>query len=53
MYSQKQGKFTTFEALFDLHGCFVYLIMFQILENLVGNVSVIYRDLIKAKDLRL
>ena len=52
-YPQKQGKFTTFEALFDLHGCFVYLIMFQIFENLVGNVSVIYRDLIKAKDLRL
>ena len=52
-YPQKQGKFTTFEALFDLHGCFVYLIMLQIFENLVGNVSVIYRDLIKAKDLRL
>ena len=26
-YPQKQGKYTTFEALFDLHGCFVYIIM--------------------------
>ena len=40
-YPQKQGKFTTFEALFDLHGCFVYIIMLQIFRNLVGNVSVI------------
>ena len=40
-YPQKQGKFTTFEALFDLHGCFVYIIMLQIFGNLVRNVSVI------------
>ena len=52
-YPQKQGKFTTFEALFDLHGCFVYIIMIQIFWNVVEYVSVIYRKLIKAEDLRL
>ena len=52
-YLQKQGKFTTFEALFDVHGCFVYIIMLQIFGNIVGNVSTIYRKLIKAVDLRL
>ena len=52
-YPQKQGKFTTFEALFDLHGCFVCIIMLQIIIKLVGIVSVIYIKLIKAKDLRL
>ena len=49
-YPQKQVKFTTFEALFDLHGCFVYIIVLQIFRNLVGNVSVIYRKLIKMVD---
>ena len=53
MYPQKQVKFTTFEALFDLHGCFMYIIMLQIFGNIVGNVSKIYRELIKAEDLRL
>ena len=52
-YSQKQVKFTTFEALFVLHGCFMYIIMLQIVNNLVGNVSVIYRKIIKAEYLRL
>ena len=47
-YPQNQGKFTTFEALFDLHGCFVYIIMLQIFGNIVGNVSTIYKKLIKA-----
>ena len=53
MYPQKQGKFTTFEAHFDLHGCFVYIIMLQIFKSTVGNVSVSYRKPIKAEDLRL
>ena len=52
-YPQKQGKFTTFEALFDFHGYFMYIIMLQIFGNIVGNVSTIYRELIKAEDLRL
>ena len=52
-YPQKQGKFTTFEALFDLHGHFVYTIMLQIFIKLVGRVSVIYIRLIRAVDLRL
>ena len=52
-YPQKQGKFTTFEALFDLYGCFVYIIMLQIFRNIVGNVSVSYRKPIKVEDLRL
>ena len=52
-YSQKQVKFTTFEALFVLHGYFMYIIMLQIIESLVGNVSRIYIKPIKAEDLRL
>ena len=52
-YPQKQGKFITFEVLFDLHGCFVYIIVLKIFRNLAGNVSMIYRKLIKAEDLRL
>ena len=40
-YPQKQGKFTTFEALFDLHGYFLYIIVLQIFRNIVENVSVI------------
>ena len=52
-YSQKQVKFTTFEAHFDLHGCFVYIIMLQIFRNIVGHVSVSCRKPIKAEDLRL
>ena len=52
-YLQRQGKFTTFEALFDLHGCFVYINETQIFIKLAGHVSVIYRKLIKAVDLRL
>ena len=52
-YLQKQGKFTTFEALFDLYGCFVYIITLQIFRNLAEDVSVIYIKLIKAEDLRL
>ena len=52
-YPQKQGKFTTIEALFDLHGYFMYIIMLQIFRNIVGNVSTIYKKLIKAEDLRL
>ena len=52
-YPQKQVKFTTFEAHFDLHGCFVYIIMLQIFKTTVGNVSVSYRKPIKAEDLRL
>ena len=52
-YPQKQVKFTTFEALFVLHGYFMYIIMLQIIINLVCNVSTIYRKLIKADDLRL
>ena len=52
-YPQKQHKFTTFEALFDLHGCFVYIIALQIFRSLACNVSVIYRKLIKAEYLRL
>ena len=51
-YSQKQVKFTTFEAHFDLHGCFVYIIMLQIFKNIVGQVSVSYKKPIKAEDLR-
>ena len=42
-YPQKQGKFTTFEALFDLHGCFVYINKLQIFVNIAEYVSVIYR----------
>ena len=52
-YPQKQVKFTTFEALFVLHGYFMYITMLQIIRNLVCNVSTIYRKLIKAEDLRL
>ena len=52
-YPQKQGKFTTFEALFDLHGCFVYIIILQIFIKLVGYVSVIYSKQIRAIYLRL
>ena len=52
-YPQKLSKFTTFEALFDFHGSFMYIIMLQIFGNIVGNVSTIYRELIKAEDLRL
>ena len=47
-YPQKQGKFTSFEALFDFHGYFMYIIMLQIFGNIVGNVSTIYKKLIKA-----
>ena len=50
---QKQGKFTIFEALFDLHGYFMYISMLQIFENLVESVSAIYRKIIKMVDLRL
>ena len=52
-YPQKQGKFTTFEALFDLHGYFMYIIVLKIFRSLAGNVSMIYKKLIKAEDLRL
>ena len=52
-YSQKQVKFTTFEAHFDLHGCFVYIIMLKIFRNIVGHVSVSYRKPIKVEYLRL
>ena len=52
-YPQKQGKFTTFEALFDLYGCFVYIIALQIFRNLAEDVSVIYIKLITAVDLGL
>ena len=52
-YPQKQVKFTTFEALFVLHGYFMYITMLQIIRNLVCNVSTIYRKLIKAVYLRL
>ena len=52
-YSRKQVKFTTFKALFVLHGYFMYITMLQIIRNLVCNVSTIYRKLIKAEDLRL
>ena len=52
-YPQKQGKFTTFEALFDLYGCFVYIITLQIFRNLAEDVSVIYIKLITAEDLGL
>ena len=43
-YPQKQGKFTTFEAHFDLHGCFVYIIMPQIFKNITNHVSVPYKS---------
>ena len=52
-YPQKQVKFTTFEALFDLYGCFVYIITLQIFRNLAEDVSVIYIKLITAEDLGL
>ena len=52
-YPQKLSKFTTVEALFDCQGYFMYIIMLQIIINLVCNVSTIYRKLIKAEDLRL
>ena len=52
-YSQKQVKFTTFKALFVLHGYFMYIIMLQIIRKLVGNVFMIYIKLIKAEYLRL
>ena len=52
-YHQKQCKFTTFEALFELYGCFVYITMLQIFRNLMDNVFVTYKKLIKAVDLRL
>ena len=35
-YPQKLSKFTTFEALFDFHGYFMYIIMLQIFGNIVG-----------------
>ena len=50
---QKQAKFTTFEALFVLHGYFMYIIMLQIIRKLVGSVFMIYIKLIKAEYLRL
>ena len=52
-YPQKQGKFTTFEALFDLHGCFMYLNKLQIFIKLLSRVYMIYLKLIKAEYLRL
>ena len=52
-YPQKQVKFTTFEALFVLHGYFMYIIMLQIFGSIVDCVCTIYRKLIKAEDLRL
>ena len=52
-YPQKQGKFTTFEAHFDLHGCFMCIIMLQIFKYTAGHVSVSYIKLIKAEYLRL
>ena len=52
-HPQKQGKFTTFEALFDLRGCFMHIIVLQIFRNIVGLVSMIYIELIKAEYLRL
>ena len=52
-YPQKQGKFTSFEALFDLRVCFMYLIKLQIFGKIMGDVSVIYRKQIKAVYLRL
>ena len=52
-YSQKQVKFTTFEALFVLHGYFMYIIMLQIIRNLVGYVCMICIKPTKAEDLRL
>ena len=52
-YPQKQGKFTTFEAHFDLHGCFMYIIMLRIFKDITDHVSVAYIKLIKAEDLRL
>ena len=52
-YPQKQGKFTTFKALFELHGCFMYIIMLQIFRNVVSIISVIYKKQIKAVYLRL
>ena len=52
-YLQKQGKFTTFEALFDLYGCFVYIITLQIFRNLAEDVSVIHIKLITTEDLSL
>ena len=52
-YPQKLSKFATFEALFDFHGYFMYIIMLQIFGNIVGNVFKIYQKLIKAENLRL
>ena len=52
-YPQKQVKFTTFEALFVLHGYFMYINMLQIIRDLVGNVSMICIKPTKAEDLRL
>ena len=52
-YPQKQGTFTTFGALFDLHDCFVYIIMLQIFQNLMGNVLMMSRKQTKAVYLRL
>lgn len=52
-YSQKQVKFTTFEALFILHSYLMYIIMLQIIRKLVGSVFMIYIKLIKAEYLRL
>ena len=52
-YPQKEGKSTTFEAHFDLHGCFMCIIMLQIFKYTTGHVSVSYIKLIKAEDLRL
>ena len=52
-YPQKQVKFTTVEALFLLHGYFMFIIMLQIIINLVGDVSMICIKPTKAEDLRL
>ena len=52
-YPQKQVKFITFEALFVLHGYFMYIIMLQIIRNLVGYVCMIFIKPTKAEDLRL
>ena len=52
-YPQKLSKFTTFEALSYFHGYFMYIIMLQIFRDILDNVSVIYKKIIKAVYLRL
>ena len=52
-YPQKLSKFTTFEALFDFHGYFMYIIMLQIFRDILDKVSVVCRKIIKAVYLRL